>query len=72
MKRARRPKGNIKCTVLREKKTLGNLMLGPSQVFKEMRSLKKSLMKNGIKEVMPSGQDPTQLNLKLVKKEMPK
>ena len=42
-------------------------MLEPRLVLKKMRSLKKSLLQNGIKGVVPSGQDPTQLHSQLVK-----
>lgn len=42
-------------------------MSKPRLALKKMRSLKKSLLQNGIKGVVPSGQDPTQLHSQLVK-----
>ena len=39
-----------------------------SPMFKEINRLKKSLMLNGIKGVVTSGQDPTQLSFQLVKR----
>lgn len=52
---------------LRRKGTLGSLTCEPSLVLKDVRSLNKSLVLNGLKEVVTSGQDCTQLVLQPVK-----
>lgn len=41
---------------------------GAKSLLKEIKSLKKTLMLNGIKEVVTSGQDPAQLSFQVVKK----
>jgi hypothetical protein len=57
-----------KSTVLSGKKALGNITLESSPMLKEIKSLKKSLMLNGINRLGTSGQDPTQLSFQLVKR----
>lgn len=44
-----------------------NVMLQPSLVLKDITNLKKSLIQNGVKGVLTSGQDPTQLILEPMK-----
>ena len=57
---------------MKQKGALGNIIFEPNPVFKEVRRLKKSPMLNGIKGVVTSGQDPTQLSfhLKRLKKKL--
>jgi hypothetical protein len=43
---------------LRRKTEPGNLMFALRPEMKEMRNLKKDLMENGMKEVVPSGHSP--------------
>ena len=65
-----------KSTLSKEKYNMYNLRrkLAPgsvmelSLVLKEINRFKKSLMLSGIKGVVPSGQDPTQLSFQLVKR----
>jgi hypothetical protein len=52
---------------LRRKRTPGNVRLEPSPVFKEIKSLKKGLIQDGIKGMVPSGEDTTWLILQSVK-----
>lgn len=59
MKRSKWDKKKYKMCSLLRKRTPGDIMLEPSLVLKEIRSLKKDLMLNRISDLVPSGQDPT-------------
>lgn len=52
---------------LKRKTVSRNAMLQPSLVLKDITNLKKSLIQNGIKGEVTSGQDPTQLILEIMK-----
>lgn len=67
-KRASRAKKEIQKVQLEEKGAPGNGMSEPSPVLKEIKSLKTSLVLTGIKEVVTSRQDPTQLSFLRVKR----
>lgn len=62
MKRSKLSKEKYKMYSLMRKGALGSVKeLNP--VFKEINRLKKSLVLNGIKEIVTSEQDPAQLSL---------
>jgi hypothetical protein len=67
-KRKKKKKNKYKMYNFWRKWTPGNLMLKPSPMLKQMRSLKKDLVPNGIMEVKPSAQDPTGLSFQFVKR----
>jgi hypothetical protein len=67
MKRSKLSKKKYKTYSLRGEGTSESGM-EVSSVFKEINRLKRSLMPNGIKVVLVSGQDPTQLSLQLLRR----
>jgi hypothetical protein len=67
MKKYKLSKKNYKMYSLRRKGAPGSLVaLNP--MFKEIKRLMKSLVSGEIKRVVTSGQDPTQPNFQIVKK----
>ena len=66
MKRKKLSKEKYKMYSLRRKETPGSRL--ELKQSKEINRLKKSLMLNGMKGVLISWQDPTQLSFQLVKR----
>lgn len=68
MKRNKFDKEKCKMYSLRREEAPGNALLEPSAVLKEIKCLKESLLLKGIKGVVTSGQDPTQLSFQPVER----
>ena len=67
MKRIKLGKDKYKMYNLKNKRASGNGM-ELSSMFKEINRLLESLRLNGIKRVVTSSQDPTELSYKLMRK----
>lgn len=66
MKKSKQNRKKYNKHSFKRKTAQGSLILQPRLVLKDMR-LRRDLIKNGIKRGVPSGRDPTQLNLQPVK-----
>lgn len=67
MRISKQGKKKYKMYSLWRKRESGTIMLEPNPGLKQIRSLKKSLILNVLKEMVPPGQNPTQLSFQLVK-----